>query len=111
MNETEVVNSNELTNIIDMAVNDTACSVMSYISKGKWYRLDVLITALNRKALSLEVNQQGDISPDLQIDQPVGMTFEIDKTKYLFESRIIGFDSAINDGVLGNILIKRQKTP
>ena len=99
--------NNEVAKILDQAIGSESACVMSVLSKGKWHRFEVVINSLSNKTLSLDVGDNAGHSCELQIDQPVGITFEADYNRFLFESVVVGFDPAINEGFSGKIIIEK----
>lgn len=110
MSNTQTLNSNEILEVIEKTIDSAQVCVMSHLTKGKWHRLEVKIDSISRKSLIVELITNPTAGTDIQIDQPVGITFEIDFTKYLFESNVIGFEPAINEEQIGRIMIKKPIT-
>lgn len=99
--------SDEISEVIGKAVSTGQTCVMSHLTKGKWHRVNVKICLESQKALMLEPTIIPAAGEDIQIDQPVGMALEIDHTKYIFESAVIGFEPAVNLEQIGKILIRK----
>jgi c-di-GMP-binding flagellar brake protein YcgR len=107
MSKAETLSAKEIADVIEKTVDTGTTCVMSHQTKGKWHRLEVKIHSVSRKVLMIDLIGTPTEDEDVQIDQPVGMAFEIDFTKYLFESAIIGFEPGINEAQAGRIMIKK----
>lgn len=107
MTKAQALNTAQISEILKKAFSTSITCVMSHLTKGKWHRIEVGINSVNAKSIMLEPLETPTANADIQIDQPVGMTFEIDFIKYLFESTIIGFEPAINEAAAGRIMIKK----
>ncbi len=109
MSNTKKLNASQIADVLEKTVTDQVTCIMSHLTKGKWHRIEVRIRSVNTNAIMIELIDTPPVNEDIQIDQPVGMAFEIDFTKYLFESAVIGFESAINEAATGRIMIKKPK--
>ena len=107
MSNTQTLNSNEISEVIQKTVDTGKVCVMSHLTKGKWHRIEVRINSITRKSLMVELINTPSAGESIRIDQPVGMTFEIDYTKYLFESNVIGFEPGVNEEQIGRVMIKK----
>ena len=76
------------------AIEKNASAVMSHLSRGKWHMTKVFIT----REKQLPIN--------IQIDQPVGVTFKLDFNKYIFQSVIIGLEPSTNKQYGGKIILE-----
>jgi c-di-GMP-binding flagellar brake protein YcgR len=107
MSNKQTLNSNQISEVIEKTIDSGQVCVMSHLTKGKWHRIEVKIDSISRKSLMVELISNPAAGGDIQIDQPVGMSFEIDFTKYLFESNVIGFEPVVNEEQVGRIMIKK----
>ncbi|MCF7956647.1 MAG: PilZ domain-containing protein [Phycisphaerae bacterium] len=107
MSNAQTLNSNEISQVLEETIDTGQTCVMSHLTKGKWHRMEVKIDSISRKSLMVELISNPAAGADIQIDQPIGMAFEIDFTKYLFESNVIGFEPVINEEQIGRIMIKK----
>lgn len=106
MNKSEIVYSQELIKIINQAVQCSVPCEMSYVSRGKWHRTGVKILNINNKSLTLRISNDPGAA-FIQINRPVSITFELKRQKCILESKIIGLDAVISNGMSGNIMIER----
>ena len=44
--------------------------------------------------------------PDIQINQPVGLSFQHDYSKYIFETIVVGFESSVNQSQGGRVILE-----
>jgi hypothetical protein len=68
---------------------------MTYLTKGKWHAAKVQMAHLADERLSVEsadsLNQRRPVN--IQINQPVGISFKHDFGKYVFETTVLAFES------------------
>lgn len=107
MNNKQTLNTAQISEILEKTLITEQTCILSHQTKGKWHRIEVKVQSIDAKSLMVVPLQALQANADVQIDQPVGITFEVDFTKYLFESVIIGFEPTINEGALGRIMIKK----
>lgn len=92
MNLPQVVLTKKITDILKAATTDRATAVMTHLSKGKWHSTKIIFTDFREKKLHIETATTSKPNPlDIQIEQPVGVSFKKDYNKYIFESVIAGF--------------------
>ncbi|MBW8017811.1 MAG: PilZ domain-containing protein [Planctomycetes bacterium] len=107
MSNAQALNPKEISDVMENTVESGQICVMSHLTKGKWHRIEVKIHSVSQKSIMLELLDSPAANTDIQIDQPVGMSFEVDFIKYLFESTVIGFEPAVNQEQTGRIMIKK----
>ncbi len=97
MSHSEVLNTQELRDVLEFAVQDRVQAVMSHLSKGKWQTTKVNFVAAGDSTINIELDTETNTqSISIQVDQPVGMTFRGEHSRYLFETIITGFDNEVN---------------
>jgi hypothetical protein len=106
MDKSQKLSIDQIAGILEKSTASQATCIMSHLTKGKWHRVEVKMHSVNTKSIMIDLIGNPPANENIQIDQPVGMTFEIDFTKYLFESSILGFEAAINHAKAGRIMIK-----
>jgi c-di-GMP-binding flagellar brake protein YcgR len=83
--------------LLVMAAGDQTSAVMTHISRGKWHMTKVLITGTEGQFVHLEIPQKEKHHPiNIRIDQPVGISFKHDFSKYIFQSVVTGFEQSFN---------------
>lgn len=79
---------------------------MCHMAAGKWIRNDVTLHELADSGIIIQTqNGQTTCLEKLQVQQPVGISFQIDQEKHIFDSVILGFESKLAAGG-GRILIE-----
>jgi hypothetical protein len=83
------------------AIGQKATARMCHMAGGKWIRNDVTLHELADSGIVVQTIE-GNTShlASLQVHQPVGISFQINHEKFIFDSVIIGFEStlAVNGG-------------
>jgi c-di-GMP-binding flagellar brake protein YcgR len=94
MNQPEVLRTQEVVNILQAATADQAGAEMTYLSKGRWCSTKVFLAEFEDKKLYVETIAAEEQKPfNIQIDQPVGVSFKKDYNKYIFESIVTNLES------------------
>ena len=106
-NEIEVLEKKELMDCLDEAVTGHRVGIMTYLARGKWQITRVGFVSVSDHAVILEVlaKDKSDFER-IQVNQPIGMSFQHDFTKYIFESSVLGIESLVNIGKQGKLLLK-----
>ena len=78
MSKAETLSANEIADVMDKTVDTDVTCIMSHQTKGKWHRMEVKIHSVSRKALMIDLIDNPAAGEDIQIDQPIGIAFEID---------------------------------
>lgn len=111
MTESQVLKSQELNEILALATQKRLTAVMSHLANGRWRITNVTITMLATDNLHVEVVQGEKSRPaEVQIDQPVGISFGHIYNKYIFETVIIGFEPSVNQACGGKIVLELPKS-
>lgn len=106
-NQIEVLDKQELMDHLGQAAADRQVMIMTYLARGKWQIARVGLVAASSHALILEtLSKDRIILGSLQINQPVGMSYQVDFTKYIFETSVMGIESVVNAGRPGKIILK-----
>lgn len=105
INQSDILKGGRIHDVLFEAVGLKTQAALSHL-KGKWYRNDVWLVGLSESGLLVEfVSDQNYGIKELQIDQPVGLSFQIEHHKYILESVIIGFETTLESGQ-GRILLE-----
>lgn len=107
INHMDILQGADLLNTLSEAVSVKKAGIMTYLNGGKWQVMRVGILNCTDQCVVVE-SQTGDkkATEQLRVNQPVGMSFQIDFVKYIFESTISGLESSISSGSNGRILIE-----
>ena len=107
MAETEVLDQQGVTEVLAAVRSDGIECTMSYLAKGRWNVVNVRICGISRLTLQLElVNGLDSEEMAIDIDQPVGLVFYHELSKYMFETSVMGFESGINEGQNGWLIVR-----
>ena len=94
MSEMVTLQRDKLEIILRTVINEKVPAIMSYLSKGKWHVAKVVLTNLKGKRLSIESirakNKQRPIN--IQVGQPVGISFKHEYGKYVFDTTVLGLE-------------------
>lgn len=105
--EIEVLEGQELKSCLEEAVVNHKAAILSFLTHGRWQILRVGFVAASDHALILDVlSKYRPVHENIQVNQPVGMSFQIEFTKYIFESSVIGVESVVNKGHSGKIILR-----
>jgi hypothetical protein len=81
---------------IAVAIGRKTTARMCHMAVGKWIRNDVVLCELADSGIVIQtLNGHTAHLEKLQIQQPVGISFQIDHEKHIFDSIILGFESAL----------------
>jgi hypothetical protein len=115
INQTEVLKDERLLAVLSDAIYHHAIARMCHMVGGKWVRNDVVLCELSESGIVIQTPIGSSVHFEkLQIHQPVGISFQLDQEKCIFDSVIIGFESAVTTRG-GRILLEMpefiEKTP
>lgn len=94
MSEMVTLQRDKLEIILRTVISEKVPAIMSYLSKGKWHVAKVVLTNLNGKRLSIEsIRAQNKQRPiNIQVGQPVGISFKHEYGKYVFDTTVTGLE-------------------
>jgi hypothetical protein len=96
INQTEVLRDEKVLAAFSDAIYHHAIARMCHMAGGKWVRNDVVLCEFGESGIVIQTPVGSSVHfKKLQIHQPVGISFQINHEKFIFDSVIIGFDSAI----------------
>lgn len=102
----EVLNQQEVTDVLTAVCTGGLECTMSYLVNGRWNVGNVHICEISRITLQLELDSETESREmAVKIDQPVGIMCHYEQSKYMFETSVIGFESGINDGQGGRLIV------
>ena len=106
MQEQNILTAAAITDLMVMVAGKTTPAVMTHISKGKWHMTKVSLLYACSYSVHLEIPQKDRHHPvNIRIDQPVGISFKHDYSKYVFDSTVTGFEPGVNIDSGGIIVI------
>lgn len=93
MNEAVMLCGVEPKKILQTVIDKRVPAIMSYSSKGKWHAAKVLLTNLGQSGLYVESTDSKKQRPiNIQVNQPVGISFKHEFGKYVFDTTVIGLE-------------------
>lgn len=96
MEEPIILSQEEIAELLERAVKDRAEGDMTYITHGKWHKAKCTFTALTDETLHIDIIRPENTHPEtIQINQPIGVSVQMDYFKFIFETILVGFEPAI----------------
>ncbi len=94
MSEMVTLQRDKLEIILRTVISEKVPAIMSYLSKGKWHVAKVVLTNLKGKRLSIEsIRAKKKQRPiNIQVGQPVGISFKHEYGKYVFDTTVMGLE-------------------
>jgi len=103
----ENLSGNDLYNILYNSAYTHKNGIMTYLNGGKWQVVKIGFVRCNGQFMVVEILSGGlDLSSKLRINQPVGISFQVDFDKYIFESVICGVENPVSDTENERILLQ-----
>lgn len=107
MSTAEVLKNEELRSTLTKAVNKQNSGILSHMSRGKWHMSKVILTNIGESTVHVELAPREKPLPlNIQIDQPIGLTFKLDFNKYICESVVCGLEPSVNSNCGGKIILE-----
>jgi len=105
MNKVVMQNVVEPKEILQVAIDKKIPAIMSYLSKGKWHVAKVLLTHLAAERVDVESTrlEKRQQPINIQVGQPVGISFKYEYGKFVFDTRVVGLEpspDATNGGAI-----------
>ena len=106
MREQEQLKNLEIADLLKKASAGRTQCLMTHLSRGKWHMTKVTLLSITESSIQLDITQKEKHHPiNINIDQPVGLSFKHEYCKYIFESTVIGFEPSVNSKSGGIIVI------
>ncbi|MDO8301840.1 MAG: PilZ domain-containing protein [Sedimentisphaerales bacterium] len=106
MREQEQLKDNEVTTLLKLAAAHGTQAIMSHLSRGKWHLTKITLVRTTGTNVQIDITQKEKHHPiNINIDQPVGISFKHDYCKYIFKSSVVGFEPSVNTSSGGIIVI------
>lgn len=104
----ESLEGSGLINLLSLAAFHQKTGVMTFLTSGRWQTVRANLLKCSEHTLVVEVfSSPESLSQNIRINQPVGFSFRMDQSKYVFESTVSGIDSAVMEGKGGKVLLER----
>lgn len=107
MNEIVMIDRSQTEQILQTAIDHKVTAIMSYLSKGKWHVAKVFATALEAGKLSVQTtHSQAKQHPiNININQPVGVSFKYEYGKFVFDTTVVGLEPAQAGNTGGTVVL------
>jgi c-di-GMP-binding flagellar brake protein YcgR len=106
MREQEQLKGDEILHLIRSAAARDTQAIMTHLSRGKWHMTKITLLHALDMNLQVDITQKEKHHPiNINIDQPVGISFKHDYCKYIFESVVVGFAPSVNTKNGGVIVV------
>ena len=106
MNEVAMLRGAEPRKILQIVIDEKVPAITSYLSKGKWHVAKVLLTGLGANTLNAQLLPRKKPHPiNIQVDQPVGISLKYGYGKFVFETKVVGFESSPEATSGGTIIL------
>ena len=107
MDNSAILSEAEPRKIVETLIKEKVPGVMTYLSRGKWHAIKVLLTRLGASVLEVEVSPRNSSDNarkkprtatqkpqplNICIEQPVGLSIKHGHGKFIFETKITGFE-------------------
>ena len=99
MNEMVTLREDQSEKVLQTVIKEQISAIMSYSSKGKWHVAKVLLVEMAQGKLrveSFQQNKQKQHPINIQLDQPVGISFKHKYGKFVFDTTVIGLEPSSN---------------
>lgn len=93
MNEVIMLRGAEPRKILQTVIGEKVPVTMSHLCRGKWHVVKGPLTDLEANILDLDIEVSPRKKPrpiNIQVDQPVGISFEYGYGKFVFETTVVG---------------------
>ncbi len=96
MNKTEILKDIRVTETIQEAVQQNLNAKMCHMIGGMWIRNTVYLVELSATGVVCRTFEEDHCHFEkLQINQPVGISFQIEHEKFIFDTTVMGFESSV----------------
>jgi len=107
MGEIVMLQGTQSQTILEMVARSQAPAIMSYLSKDKWHVAKVIMKDLKAGRLYVEnCHTAGKPHPiNIQVEQPVGMSFKHAYGKFVFDTTVVGLEPSGDPEAGGTIVL------
>lgn len=108
MQEPQILKENEIEDLLKFTAAKNCPAVMSYMTSGKWHTTEAIISGITNSTLHVALVQPDRPRPtSLQINHPLGISFQQDYNKYIFESVVLGIESSVQQTGAGRVVLEK----
>ena len=107
MNSACVLDYDESRELLRKAIQGRVPGILSYLSRNKWHVARVSMADVTGQRLYMEVDpgQSGHQPVNIQIGQPVGISFKYAYGKFLFDATVEAFEPSVGPSQGGGVVI------
>lgn len=94
-NEPRILTPEEFRTVLVQTLESQSNGDITFLSGGRWYKSPVQLVSVTTDVIHIRpINDKPDRPMPLQVNQPVGLSFQLDYYKYLFETEVVGFETS-----------------
>ncbi len=113
MNEMVTLREEQSEKVLLTVINEKTPAIMSYSSRGKWHVAKVLLVDIAQGKLRVESlrSKQKQHPINIQVDQPVGISFKHKFGKFVFDTTVISLEPSSGqqgDGDCGGAIVLNE---
>ncbi len=107
MNSAYMLDRDECRDIMEKAIRTRVPGILSYMSKNKWHVAKIVMADMSGSKLYVEVvqGQAGHQPANIQVGQPVGVSFKYAYGKFLFDALVEAFQPAGDPSTSGGAVV------
>ncbi|UCG59229.1 MAG: PilZ domain-containing protein [Phycisphaerales bacterium] len=107
MNEVVMLRGHDSEEVLQNAIDTGVPAIMSYLSRGKWHVAKVLLTKrLGERLYVVSARSDTKRYPiNIQVNQPVGMSFKHAHGKFVFDTTVVDLDPLPDSATGGAIVL------
>ena len=107
MNTACMLECDRSSDLLDKAIQDRVPGILSYMSRNKWHVARIVVAGITGQRLHIEVvpGQAGHQPVNIQMGQPVGISFKYAYGKFLFEAVVEAFEPSADPSEGGGVVV------
>ncbi len=106
MNKSDIIRDAEIVKVFSRAIGAQTQGILSHMSRGKWHMSKVILTYASDSAIHVDIlHKEKPLPLNINLNQPVGLTFKQDYSKFICESTVIGFEQSTNANCGGRLVL------
>jgi hypothetical protein len=107
VNDASMLECNESLELLQKAIQGRVPGILSYMSRNKWHVARITMADITGQSLHIEVvpGQTGHQPVNIQIGQPVGISFKYAYGKFLFDATVEAFEPSAGPSNGGGVVV------
>jgi c-di-GMP-binding flagellar brake protein YcgR len=94
-NEPRILTKEEFRRVLLQTLESHGTGDITFLSGGRWYKSPVQFVSVTADVIHVKpITDKPDRPLPLQVNQPVGLSFQLEFHKYLFETEVVGFETS-----------------